>query len=446
MNNFTKLGFILATLGSSIGLGHIWRFPYIAGVSGGSAFVIMYIMLTLIIGIPIVVAKMIIGNKTQKNVISAFNELDSTTKKHWSKAGIMVLGGPIILTFYAAVLGWVFYYLVIVSFSLPSDATTSKNIFDSFVGENIFISLASFFVCIFLTGFIVSKGVKNGLEKYNLILMPLLFLIFIGLFFYALTLPSFGKAADFLFKFDIHKITPSVVILALSQVFFSLSLGVGTIITYSSSAKKGENLLTSATWIAISGIIISIIAGLIIFTFLFEYKQEADAGPGMLFVSLPIVFGNMAYGWIISFLFFAAVLFAGITSAISILEPPVAYLEHTYKMSRVKITYILCFVIALIGIVVILSLSKDYGKYLTFYGKQLFEWVDFITAAIIMPLGALLALIFLTFVVDKKIVYRFARGFMSRQLFNIWYTIVKYIAPLVVILVLVAKFFDTFGK
>ncbi|MGX2982734.1 sodium-dependent transporter [Helicobacter sp. 23-1045] len=444
MNNFSKIGFILATLGSSIGLGHIWRFPYMAGEYGGGAFVVLYVALTIAIGVPILVAKMIIGNKTQKNAVAAFRELDKTTRGHWNKAGLMIVGGPIILTFYAVVLGWVFYYLFVGSFSLPQDAKASGEMFSNFVGHNFMASLISFAFCIFFTGFIVSKGVKDGLEKYNLVLMPLLFIIFIGLFFYAMSMDKFVDSAKFLFEFEFSKITPSVVIIALSQVFFSLSLGVGTIITYSSSAKKGENLLTSAIWIALSGIVVSIIAGLVIFTFLFENNQPASSGPGMLFISLPIVFGDMSYGWIISALFFLAVLFAGITSTISILEPPVAYLSNTYKISRTKASYALCVMIFLVGVLVILSMSEGTKAYLTFFGKNFFDWMDFITAAIIMPLGALSALIFITYFVRKEIVYKFARGFMSRKLFNVWYVIVKYVAPIVIVAVLIWKFIDSF--
>lgn len=444
MNNFTKIGFIIATLGSSIGLGHIWRFPYMAGESGGGAFVVLYVILTIGIGIPILVAKMIIGNKTQKNAVSAFKELDKSQKQYWNKAGLMIVGGPIILTYYAVILGWIFYYLFVGSLSLPQNAEQSQALFAYLTEQNLMACVISFAFCLFFTAFIVSKGVKKGLEKYNLILMPMLFIIFVGLFFYAMSMDSFSEAMDFLFKFEISKITPTVVIIALSQVFFSLSLGVGTIITYSSSAKKGENLLSSAAWIALSGIVISIIAGLVIFTFLFEYGQEASAGAGMLFVSLPIVFGDMSYGWIISFLFFLAVLFAGITSTISILEPPVAYFSSTYHISRAKVSYIISLFIFLIGIFVILSFSAKWGNYFTFFGKTLFVWVDFVCAAIIMPLGALSALIFVTYFVKKQVVYKFARGFMGRKLFNIWYGIVKFIAPIVIIAVLVWKFVDSF--
>lgn len=445
MNNFSKLGFILATLGSSIGLGHIWRFPYIAGEYGGSAFVLMYIILTLCIGVPIVVAKMVIGNKTQKNVINAINELDTTKRKHWRKSGLMILGGPLILAFYAVVLGWAFYYLFVVSFDLPSNALQSQAIFDTLKTEKIFASIVSFGICMFLTAYVVSKGVKNGLEKFNFILMPLLFFIFIGLFFYALTMPKFNEAIDFLFAFKLDKITPSVVIMALSQVFFSLSIGVGTLITYSSVAKKGENLLSSAIWIAISGIIVSVIAGIIIFTFLFSNDLPANSGEGMLFVSLPMAFGGMAYGNIISMLFFIAILFAGITSTISILEPPVAYLESNYQINRKKAAYWICLAVSIVGILVILSFTNDYKSYLTWFDKSLFVWVDFITSAIIMPLGGLTALLLLAFVVGKQRTYKFVRKFMNRAVFNAWFFIIKYIAPIVIVAILVMKFIDTFA-
>lgn len=446
MNNFTKLGFILATLGSSIGLGHIWRFPYMTGEYGGSAFILIYILLTIFIGIPILVAKMVIGNKSQKNIVRSFDELDPTTKKHWKKAGIMIISGPLILTFYAVILGWVFYYLVIVSFNLPDTIESSNNLFSTFVEDNILASIISFGVCIFLTGFVVTKGAKNGLEKCNFILMPLLLFIFIGLFFYATTMDSFSQALEFLFSFNINEINTDVVIMALSQMFFSLSIGVGVIITYSSSAKKGDNLLISATWIALSGIVISLIAGIVIFTFLFNYNQEPSAGSGMLFKSIPLVFSQMAYGEIISILFFAAVLFAGITSTISLLEPSVSYLADTYNISRPKVTYLLCVIIFLVGLIVILSGTKKYSSYLTFFDKNFMEWIDFFTAAIIMPFGGLLALIFLGFVVNKKVVYKFVRGFMSRTLFNIWYFIIKYIATFVIIIIFVAKLIETFSK
>lgn len=444
MGGFSKVGFILATLGSSIGLGHIWRFPYITGENGGSAFVVVYLLLALFIGIPLLVAKMIIGNKTQKDIIAAFDELDVSAKKHWKLAGAMIIGGPLILTFYAVVLGWAFYYLFIVSFGLPGDIEQSKGIFNTIKNDNLIASIVSFTACMLLTGIIVSQGIKNGIEKCNLVLMPLLFFIFIGLFFYAMKMESFGVAAEFMFRFDIEKITPSVIIMALSQVFFSLSLGVGVITTYSASAKKGENLLSSAAWIAFSGLFISLMAGMIIFTFLFNFNQSASAGEGMLFIALPLVFGKMAYGGIISFLFFIAVLFAGITSTISLFEPPVAFLEKRYNISRFRAALLVCLAVILIGIFVILSLSDSFRAIFSFWGKTLFVWIDFITAAIIMPLGVLGAIIFLGFVVPKKALYRFCRGFMSRGIFNVWYGIIKFFAPLVIVVILVSKFIETF--
>ena len=445
-NNFSKLGFILATLGSSIGLGHIWRFPYMAGEYGGSAFVLVYIVLIFFIGIPILVAKMVIGNKTQKNVLRSFEELDTTTGKHWKKANVIVIGGPLILSFYTVVLGWVCYYLFVVSFNLPTDIEKSGEVFGNLVTNNIPASIITFAVCIFLTGYIVSRGVKNGLETFNFVLMPLLFIIFIGLFFYALTLPSFSKATNFLFAFDMSKITPNVVIMALSQVFFSLSIGIGIIITYASSAVKGENLLSSSIWIAVSGIVVSLVAGMIIFTFLFEYGQQPNEGTGMLFKSLPLVLSKMSYGWLVSFLFFSAVLFAGITSTISVLEPSVAYVADEFKISRVKTVWLICSAIFVLGVFVILSLSSSFGELFTYFGIPLFDWIDFITSAVFLPIGGLIGVVFLSYVVRKKTLYKFVRKFMTPTLFNVWYFVIKYISPIVIVLILVVKFADTFYK
>lgn len=412
-----------------------------AGENGGSAFVIMYILLTITIGVPILIAKMIIGNKTQKNVVKAFEELDTSKNKHWKKAGIMLIGGPIILSFYTVILGWVLYYLFIVSFNLPKDAQTSEAVFLTLIKDNFMGSFISFAICVFLTGYIVSRGVKNGLEKFNFILMPLLFIIFIGLLLYAMTLPSFKQALDFLFVFDAAKLNPKenpkALFDALNQVFFSLSIGVGIIITYSASAQKGQNLLSSALWIALSGIVVSLVAGMIIFTFLFEHGQNPNSGVGMLFISLPLSLNNIGYaGNIISFLFFTSVLFAGLTSTISVLEPSVAYLCDRFNASRQKVTFFICVFIFLVGLLAMLSYSNNYGMYFTFFKKPLFDLLDNLTSAIIMPAGGLISIIFLAYAVKKHIIFDFSKSFMTKNCFNVWYIIVKYIAPVIVTIVL----------
>ena len=201
MNNFSKLGFILATLGSSIGLGHIWRFPYVAGTSGGGAFVLLFLAITFIIGVSMLIAEMIMGNRTKTNAQDAFVMLDESKGKKWKYAGITVIGGPLILTFYCIVLGWVLYYLFFVSFNLPSDAKTSEAGFLHLLQDDLTAQILSFFAIVVITAYFVARGVKSGIEALNFILMPLLFIIFIGLFIYAATLPSFSNGLHFMFDF-----------------------------------------------------------------------------------------------------------------------------------------------------------------------------------------------------------------------------------------------------
>ncbi|PAF47956.1 sodium-and chloride-dependent transporter [Helicobacter sp. 12S02232-10] len=446
MSNFSKFGFILATLGSSIGLGHIWRFPYMAGVMGGGGFVILFLFLSLTIGISMLVAEMIIGHTTRKNTTEAFKELDPSPQKRWGYAGITLIGGPFILTFYSVVLGWVLYYLFVVSFDLPQDIATSEAQFNSLLSDSIWAQIFGFSGVLGITGWVVSRGIKDGIEKLNFVLMPLLFVIFIGLLIYAMFMPSFSRAFDFMFAFRIEDITTNVLIASLGQVFFSLSLGVGIIITYSASTYKKQNLLKSAIWVVIPGILISIVAGLMIFTFVFEYGAKVSEGAGLVFVSLPLVFGKMGLaGNAISILFLCALAFAGITSTISLLEPSVMYIIDKFKLKRSSATWLITLGIYIVGLLLILSLNKHYQEGLTFFDKNLFEWADFSSSAIVMPLGGFLSVIFVGWVIGKRRVYEYSRHFLSERMFEIWFFIVRYIAPLVVIVIWVAKFLEIFS-
>ena len=441
MNNFSKLGFILATLGSSIGLGHIWKFPYMAGQNGGGAFVLFYLVLALVIGVSMLIAEMLIGNKAKTNPVDSFVVLEPNKKATWKFIGIVTIGGPLVMTFYAVVLGWVLYYLFIGSFSLPHDLETAKNTFGALASGSIPTQVAGLLVCMFLTGYIVAKGVKGGIEKLNLILMPLLFVIFIGLLIYACTLDSFGKAWDFMFAFHPEKLTSDVVLSALGQVFFALSLGLGTILIYGAYADSNENLLSSSIWVVVSGLFISIVAGLMIFAFLFQYNGEASAGPGLLFISLPLVFGQMGiWGNIISFLFMLCVAFAGITSTVSIVEPAAAYLKDRLGWSQAKATWVCCALISIVGIFVILSITADYGAIFSIGGMSLFDIFDNATSKFIMPLGGFFMLIFASYVIGKKRLREYTQSYLSPILFEIWYIIIAFIAPLVIAVIGLAPF------
>lgn len=442
MSNFSKLGFILATLGSSIGLGHIWKFPYMAGENGGGAFVLFYLFLAISIGVSMLIAEMLIGNKAKSNPVDSFVKLEPQQKSTWKFIGIMTIGGPMIMTFYAIVLGWVLYYLFIGSFNLPANLQEAQSSFEALATGSIPTQIAGFLGCMIITAYIVAKGAKEGIEKLNLILMPLLFIIFIGLLFYAVSLDSFGKAWDFMFVFQPEKITGDVVLSALGQVFFALSLGLGTILIYGAYANDGENLLSSSFWVVISGIFISVVAGLMIFTFIFQFDEKASGGPGLLFISLPLAFSQMGvFGNIISFLFMLCVAFAGITSTVSIIEPAIAYLRDRLQWSQAKATWICCGGITFVGLFVILSITKDYGTLFTFFGKNLFDWMDDITSKFLMPLGGFFVLIFAAHIVGRKRLREYTQGFLSPFLFEVWYLIIGYIAPLVIAIIGLAPFF-----
>lgn len=433
MTNFSKLGFIMATLGSSIGLGHIWRFPTMAGQNGGAAFILLFLIISVAVGVSMLIAEMLVGNRTQKNAQDAFYELDESSHKKWHWVGFTIIGGPIILTFYCIVLGWVVYYFGVVSFSLPTDITASKALFKSLT-QNFTAQIISFAIVMILTTYFVAKGIKSGIEKLNFILMPLLFIIFFGLLIYAMTLNSFSESVAFMFTPDFSKITPKVFIDSMGQVFFSLSLGIGIIVTYAAFTEKQQNLFSAAMWVLIPGIIISIIAGLMIFTFVFEYgtKKDVGAGAGLVFITLPVLFGKMGtIGVVICVLFMIGLGFAGISSTISLLEPAVKWLEDKTGKNRVMLAWAVSFVVFLVGSVLILSLNETH-KELTIAGKNLFDWIDWISANIIMTLGGLLATIFVGYAIKREHLREWTKHYFTPAMFNFWLFAIRILAPLMV--------------
>lgn len=456
MNRFSKVGFILAALGSSIGLGHIWRFPYMAGENGGGAFVLFYLCLALSIGVSMLLAEMLIGNKARSNPMDCYiildklnklppqtpqkehNVIDNTCKKSLMWLGLNTIAGPLILSFYAVVLGWILYYLFNVSFALPSDIAQAKVQFAFIQKHSLLYQICCFSGIIVLTALIVAKGIKKGIEKLNFILMPLLLFIFIALLLYAFSLDEFSQAWNFMFAFEPEKITLKTLIDSVGQVFFSLSLGVGTINVYAANAQQNENLLKSSLWVVLSGIIISLIAGLIIFTFIYHFKGQPSEGVGLLLISLPLAFNALGnVGSVISILFFTAVLFAGITSTISMLEPAVSIFRDKFAMSQAKATYIVSTGILLMGLLVIFWANKNFNLP-NLFGKDLFGFLDFITSSILMPMGMFVALIFLGFCI-KQSHLRYWTPYLNDMLFALWRIMLRYITPSVIIVILLSQ-------
>jgi NSS family neurotransmitter:Na+ symporter len=440
VNKFSRIGFILAAAGSAVGLGNIWKFPYVTGEYGGGAFVIVYLLAILFIGLVVFLGEAVIGQNAQANVATSFIETSKSKNPKWKFAGVIIISGLIILSFYSVVLGWILNYVFTSFTQLPSDAKTAGLAFETLISKDIALQLFYHTLIAGSVIYIVLKGIKDGIEKVNLILMPLLGIILFGLLLYALSLDSFSKALSFMFTPDFSKIDENALLAALGQAFFTLSLGVGTIMTYSASLDKEVNFVKSSILVAIVDTSIAIVAGLIIFSFLFEAGAQSAAGPGLVFISLPVIFSGWGIlGQVIAVSFFLALVFAGITSAVSMIEPSLMFFIERFNMTRKKATILCGSIFYVLGIVALLSMSTKYGADLTFFGKNAFDLMDFITSSIMMPLAAILTCIFLGYYVDKKLLEEKFLKHTSKTLFNIWYVLVKYIVPFVILILLLNK-------
>ncbi len=434
MNKFSRIGFILAAAGSAVGLGNIWKFPYVTGEYGGGAFVIVYLLCILFIGLTVFIAESLIGQNAQSNVATSFVETSKSKNPKWKYASFMIFSGLIILSFYSVVLGWILKYIYISFSSLPANADIAAATFNNLVSKDILSQVLLHSVISLSVIWIVLKGIKDGIERINLILMPLLAIILFGLFIYSLSLNSFSKSVEFMFYADWSKINADAFLAALGQAFFTLSLGIGTILTYSASLGKDVNIIKSSILVALVDTIIAIIAGLIIFSFLFEAGAQSSAGPGLVFISLPVIFEQWGtLGNIVAVSFFVALLFAGITSAVSMIEPALMFFIERFNMSRGKATIITGLFFYSLGIVALLSMSSSYGAQLTFFNKNAFDWMDFVTSSIMMPLAAFITCIFLGYFVDKEFTKRIFLKHTNIFVFNIWYALIKYLVPFAII-------------
>ncbi len=437
---FSRLGFILAAAGSAVGLGNIWKFPYVTGENGGGAFVIIYLIAIAFIGLSIFIGESYIGKESRTNAAAGYQEISATKNKHWRWAGFQIFAGIIILSFYAFIIGWIINYILISISGLPTTIKEAEDTFTNLITHEIGTQILFHTLVVATMIFIGLKGVKNGIEKLNLILMPLLAIILLGLLMYSFTLDSFGKAIEFMFMPDWSKISIDSVLAAVGQAFFTLSLGMGIIITYSASMAKDANFIKSSVFVAIVDTSVALIAGVIIFSFLFAAGAKSTAGPGLVFISLPLIFGGWGvFGQIIAIAFFCALLFAGITSAVSLLEPTVMYLIEKFKMTRVKATFITSGFLYILGIFALLSMSEDYGTMLTFFGKNLFDWMDYLTSSVALPISGFVTCIFLGYFVDKNELRTKFTSQVSVTVFNIWLVLVRYIVPVAIALLFLNK-------
>ncbi len=431
---FSRIGFVLSATGAAVGLGNIWKFPYITGVYGGGAFVMAYLVTILLIGASLLIAEMVIGKRGQKDCVSSFEADAPKEAKGWKYAGFMLFTGLIIMTFYSVVIGWIFYYIYLALTGLPSNIEDAKAIFDTLYANSAPLQIFFHLLSVLFVGGVLLGGIKKGIEKTNLILIPLLLFILIGLLVYAMNFNGFTKAVDFMFAPDFSKLNSEAIIRAVGHSFFTLSIGIGSIMTYAAALPKHSNIYKSGMMVAFMDTLIALIAGLVIFSFLFEFGGTPDKGPGLVFVSLPIIFAKLgSIGTVIALVFFLAMAVAGLTSAISLVEPSVMYLEDRLGWFRKKAVIVSSAVYFIIGVFVIFSISDGYKEFFTYGGKSLFDLLEFSVDSFLMPLGGILIAIFVGYVMKRDVVEGELLGHMGNSVFKIWYFSIRYIAPIAVL-------------
>ena len=439
-NRFTRVGFILAAAGSAVGLGNIWKFPYITGENGGGVFVLVYLATVFFIGMSIFIAEVLLGSNSNKDAVTTFEIMAPKQKKYWKYSGFTFLTGILILTFYLAFIGWIFHYIVLSATSLPSSFNESENVFMTFLKNDTFSQIFYYSITCLIIAYTISKSVKKGIEKMNNILMPALMIILVCLLIYSIQLDGFFKAVEFMFYPNYEKFHSSSIIIAVGHAFFTLSIGMATILTYAASLDKDTNIVKASVYVVIMDTLIALVAGLIIFSIIFTAGQEPGKGPGLVFITLPAIFYEMGtIGIYLSILFFVALAFAAITSAISILEPTVMYLVERKNISRRKATYSVSFVAYLLGILAILSNIESYSSMLTFGNKNLFDWFDFISSAILMPIGGILVAIFVGYILDKEVSRKALVPYIGEFFYKVWLFVVKFLAPISVFIIMLKE-------
>ncbi len=393
----SRLGFILAASGSAVGLGNIWKYPHMAGENGGGAFTIVYLICILIVGLPIVIAEFVLGRKTQLSPVGAFEKI--SPKSNWKWVGMLgVASAFVILSFYGVVGGWTLKYTLISltgGFTkLAGNPDMSGSLFNSFITGSLAPVIWQIIFMAF-TIFVIVQGVKGGIEKWTKIMMPAILVILIVLMIRGLTLPNGMQALDFLFKPKFEDLTASSIVLALGHSFFTLSLGMGTMITYGSYLRRDQNLLSSALWVILLDTLIAMMAGVAIFATVFAMGADPGAGPGLIFVVLPTIFPKIAGGAVWGTLFFFLLFMAALTSAISILEVITAYFIDEKGWARKKATIIFGSVITVVG--AFCSLSMGSFNITSFLDMSFFDIMDYLSSKYMLPIGGMLTAVFVLY-------------------------------------------------
>ena len=432
----SKFGILAAAAGSAVGLGNIWKFPYITGINGGAAFILVYIFCILLIGIPIMLSEFALGRKNHVNAVESFKKIAPKSKWHYS-GFLAVATAFIILSFYSIIAGWVFSYIwrsACGKFKgIPIDGFS--DFFNGFVSNPIEPSICTLLVLI-ITAIVVISGVQSGIEKFSKVAMPILVGLIILLIIRSVTLEGASAGLEFLFKPDFSKLTISGVLEALGHSFYTLSLGMGITLTYGSYIKKEENLVSLSYKIAIADTCLALMAGVIIFPAVFSYGLEPGAGPSLIFITLPAVFKSMPFGAFFELLFFVLIEIAAVTSTVSLMETVVSFVTEQFNLSRKKATVIITAMLFILAIPSVLSFGplSNIG---VIGGRNIFDSLDFLTSNILLPIGGILVCVFVAWVwgasnaaneIKSDGMYKFSSE-------KIYLFSVKYLSPLCILLI-----------
>ena len=453
MNNNTrenfgsKIGAVLAAAGSAVGLGNIWRFPIEVGTNGGAAFIIIYVACVLLLGIPIMMGEFLIGRHTQANTAGAYRMLAPGTPWRWV-GRLGVLSGFVILSYYSVVAGWTAEYTVLAVGNYFDGKTTADfpQIFNQFV-SNPWLSVSWMLAFMVITHIIVVRGVKSGIEKFSKLMMPALFVILIVLAICSITLPNASQGIEFLLKPDFSKITGTVVLRAMGQAFFSLSLGLGCLCTYASYFNRETNIGKTALSVSLIDTMVAIMSGFIIFPAVFNAGYmlgRSDIGPSLLFITMPNVFGQAfanipALAYVVSVLFYFLLMLAALTSTISMHEVVTAYVSEEFAMNRRKAATIVTIACSVVGVLCALSFGPFEG--FKIFGMTLFDFFDYVASNIMLPVGGMLIAIFTGWYLDKKIVRDEItnKGTLRARYLPVVIFILKYIAPVAIACILLGQ-------
>ncbi len=433
-------GFIFAALGSAVGLGSIWRFPYVVGQNGGAAFILLYLIFLALIGFPILVAEIVVGRSAQLSPFGAFKKIGKN--KFWGLSGkLVIFTGFIISSFYSVIAGWMLGYLIeaIIGHLNFFNSSQALEHFEK-LSSSVIWSVGYHFLFMFLSILILFFGVRKGIEQKSKIMMPLLILVVIILVIKGLSLPSAFKGIRFLLSPNWHLVTPTGILVALGQAFFTLSLGQGTMVTYGSYLSKKEDIPKICFPVVVLNTVIAILVGIAIFTIVFSQDLTPKAGPSLIFETLPLVFTKMKLGYIVAVFFFLLVTLAALTSEISALEPFISYLIDERGWKRKKASIFTGFLAFLIGIPS--ALSFGLLKRFTLLGLNFFDFISFLSVNVLVPLGGFLIVILVSYIWGIKKAFEHLKVskkafFHHRPWVAMYFKLcLKYISPVLIILIL----------